>query len=51
MLVWASVLGNRFGGDDMNIGVRVGTWGPMNAEINVGGGGAGAPWVGEVLLP
>ena len=46
MLVWASVVGDRLGGEDMNLGVRVGTCGQMNAEINIGGGGAGAPWVG-----
>ena len=34
----------------MNIGVRVDIWGSMNAEINVGGGGVGAPWVGEVVF-
>ncbi len=45
MLVWASVVEDRFGREDMNIGVRVGTCGQMNTEIDVGGGGAGAPWV------
>ena len=50
MLVWASVIGDRFGGKDMNIGFRVGACGQMNAEIDVGGGGASTPWVGEVVL-
>ena len=50
MLVWAGVVGDRLGGEDMNIGVWVGTCGKMNAEIDVGGGGAGAPWVGEIVL-
>ena len=51
MLVWTGVFGDRFGGEDMNITVRVGTCGRMNAEIDVRRGGAGAPWVGEVVLP
>ena len=50
MLVWASVIGDRFGREDMNIGFRVGACGQMNAEIDVGGARVGAPWVGEVLL-
>ena len=31
MLVWAGVIGDRFGGEDMNIGFRFGTCGQMNA--------------------
>ena len=50
MLVWAGVVGDRFGGEDMNISVRVGACGPMNAEIDVGCSGAGTPWIGEVVL-
>ena len=50
MLVWAGVVGDRFCGKDMDIAIRVGTCGPMNAEIDVGGARVGAPWVGEVLL-